>query len=166
MARRPYRRPITPENAAKGAAAEELFKAWLNHSRLPFLYTTQDLESVPAHFRGVLKRPDFVVAVPYVATICFEVKAKSLYEGHFIFDQSEIEGLILFDAIFRLTTFIACIDPDDPSRSWWFRAAKLAALPSGRKMGVMTVQAAISDGLEVDMNDTLQEALHGALLLG
>lgn len=164
MSKRFYRK-VDPENAAKGAAAEEVFKAWLNSSRLPFIYATQDIPSVPQHFKGALKRPDFLVALPFVGTIAFDVKAKSLYEGCLIFDQAEIDKLVLFDDIFRITTFLACLDPNEPSRSWWFRVAQLARLPTERKMGVSAMKVPVAEGLEVNMEHPLQDALANALLL-
>lgn len=160
-----YRRKISPENVAKGVAAEEVFQEWLNASRLPFIYATQDVQSVPRHFQGAIKRPDFLVALPFVGTIAFDVKAKSLYEGCFIFDKPEIDKLFLFDEIFRMTTFLACLDPENPSRSWWFRVAWLARLPTERKMGVSTMKASVAEGLEVDLDRPLQDALANALLL-
>ena len=160
-----FRTKISPESVARGVAAEELFQAWLNESRLPFIYATQDVQSVPKHFRGVLKRPDYLVALPFVGTVAFDVKAKSLYESCFLFDVAEIERLILFDEIFRITTFLTCLDPDNSDRSWWFRVALLARLPVERKRGVMTLRAAISEGLEVDLTKPLQEALKDLLLL-
>jgi hypothetical protein len=42
-----FRTKISPESVAKGMTAEELFQEWLNDSRLPFIYPTQDLQSVP-----------------------------------------------------------------------------------------------------------------------
>jgi Holliday junction resolvase len=160
-----YRRRISPDNAAKGAAAEERFQAWLNDSRLPFVYCTQDVASVPAHFKGALKRPDYFVALPFVGTIAFDVKAKSLYEGCFIFDQDEIEKLIHFDEIFRLTTYFACLDPDDPGRCWWFRVGRLARMPTQRRMGVQTMAVSVQEGLQVRMDEPLQYALRDVLLL-
>jgi hypothetical protein len=160
-----FRSKISAESVARGVAAEELFQEWLNESRLPFIYATQDVQSVPRHFRGALKRPDYLVALPFVGTVAFDVKAKSLYEGCFVFDVAEIERLILFDDIFRITTFLACLDLDNPDRSWWFRVAVLARLPAARTRGVMALRVAISEGLEVDLAKPLQEALKDVLLL-
>lgn len=160
-----FRTKISLESVARGLAGEELFQEWLNESRLPFIYCTQDLQSVPRHFRGALKRPDYLVALPFVGTVAFDVKAKSLYGDTFLFDVAEIERLVLFDEIFRITTFLACLDPDNPNRSWWFRVALLARLPAERKRGVQTLKAAISEGLEVDLAKPLQEALKDVLLL-
>jgi hypothetical protein len=97
--------------------------------------------------------------------VAFNVKARSLYEGCFIFDVAEIERLILFDEIFRITTFLACLDPDNADRNWWFRVALLARMPAERKRGVLTLKAAVSEGLEVDLTKPLQEALKDVLLL-
>lgn len=85
--------------------------------------------------------------------------------GCFLFDVPEIERLILFDEIFRITTFLACLDPYNPNRSWWFRVAVLARLPAERKRGILALRAAISEGLEVDLTKPLQEALKDVLLL-
>ena len=63
----------------------------MNDGRLPFIYVTRDLQSVPRLFRGSLKRPDYLVALPFVGTMAFDVKAKNLYEGCFVFDVAEIK---------------------------------------------------------------------------
>lgn len=165
MTRPRFHRPVSPENQAKGADAEAAFQVWLNDSRLPFIYATQDRQSVPLHFKGQLKRPDYLVALPFVGTIAVDVKAKTIYEGCLIFDVEEIERLTKFDEIFRITTFLVCMDPFKPSRSWWFRLAPLSRLTSERRMGVMTVQVALCNGLEADMTQPFQEALRDVLLL-
>lgn len=74
---------IKPEHAERGAHAEGVFRDWLDASRLPYVYATQDRESVPQHFRASMKRPDYLVALPYVAAVAFDVKSKSVYEGGF-----------------------------------------------------------------------------------
>ena len=51
---------------------------------------------------------------PFVGTVAFDVKAKSVCEGCFVFDVAEIERLILFDEIFRITTFLACLGSGQP----------------------------------------------------
>lgn len=66
MSPRRFRRQVSPELQARGADAEASFQAWLDESRLPFLYATQNQQSVPKHFKGQLKRPDYLVALPFV----------------------------------------------------------------------------------------------------
>jgi hypothetical protein len=123
---------IRSSDKARGEAAEAAFEDWLNRSRLPFIYATQTIESVPRHFRGYIKRPDYLVAIPMVGTLCFDVKAKSLYRGSFIFDRKEIVKLASFDEFFNLTTLLACLDPEGGPGGWWFRVQELDRLPEGR----------------------------------
>lgn len=160
-----FRRKVSAENTAKGMAAEDRFKVWLNDSRLPFIYCTQDIPSVPEHFKGAMKRPDYLVALPFVGAIAFDVKAKSVYDGCFIFDVDEVARLLHFDEIFRITTFFACLDPEDPGRCWWFRMGKIAQLEFSRRRGILTLNVPLTDGLAVDMNEPLQQALRDVLLL-
>ena len=162
---KPRFRKVATEHTAKGMAAEERFKAWLNDSRLPFVYCTQDIPSVPEHFMGALKRPDYLVALPFVGSVAFDVKAKSIYDGRFIFDVDEVARLLHFDEIFRITTFFACLDPDESGRCWWFRLGKIAQIDFNKRRGVLTIEVPLADGLAVNMDEPLQHALRDVLLL-
>lgn len=84
---------INPEHAKRGAAAEADFKRWLDCSGVPYVYATQDIESVPEGFRGKLKRPDYLVGLPFVGNMAFDVKSKTIYEGCLLFDIDEVEKL-------------------------------------------------------------------------
>jgi hypothetical protein len=154
---------ITGADIARGQAAEAAFAAWLDRSCLPFVYATQTRESVPRHFRGQLKRPDYLVAVPMVGTLCFDVKAKTRYRGGFIFDRAEVTKLAAFDELFNLTTLFACLDPDGGTASWWFRVADLDRRPDDRPGGRLTVS--VRDGLTVDLERPFQEALRDLVSL-
>lgn len=147
-------------------AGEVRFKAWLNNSRLPFIYCTQDKPSVPEHFKGALKRPDYLVALPFVGTVAFDVKAKSLYGSCVIFDVDEVARLLHFDEIFRITTFFCCLDPDEPGRCWWFRLGKVAQIDFSKRRGIPTIEVPLTDGLAVNMDEPLQQALRDVLMLG
>lgn len=155
---------ITPGDKARGVAAEAAFEDWLNRSRLPFIYATQTRESVPRHFRGRLKRPDYLVALPMVGTLCFDVKAKTRYRNGYIFDREEITRLASFNELFNLTTLLACLDPEGGPKSLWFRVLDLDRMPDGQKAG--TVDVSVSTGLAVDMDRPFQEALRDVISLG
>jgi hypothetical protein len=150
----------------QGAEAEARFRAWLDASRLPHIYTDQTRASVPAHFRGHLKRPDYLVALPYVGTIAFDVKCKTAYgdEQVFLFDVPEVRRLANFDRLFRITTFFACLDPGGSTDAVWFQVEGLAALAGRKTTG--TVRVAGAEGLAVNMRRPLQEALRDAISLG
>lgn len=155
---------IRREDVARGAAAEAAFATWLDRSCLPFVYATQTRESVPRHFRGQLKRPDYLVAVPTVGTLCFDVKAKTRYPGGFIFDRLEVTKLAAFDTLFNLTTLFACLDPEGGAASWWFRVADLDRMADGRTPGRLTVD--VRAGLAVNLGRPFQEALRDLVSLG
>lgn len=157
---------IKSDDAARGAEAELRFQSWLDESRLPYVYTDQTRETVPQHFRRHLKRPDFLVALPYVGTIAFDVKSKALYRGAFLFDVSEIRRMVHFDDLFRISTFLACLEPDDSGRMVWFRALHLSGYPEKVVAGKDVMVVPRDAGQPVDMNRPLQEALREAISLG
>jgi hypothetical protein len=149
----------------QGATAEARFRAWLDASRLPHIYTDQSRESVPAHFRSTMKRPDYLVALPYVGTVAFDVKAKTAYgpQTTFVFDVSEVRRLAAFDRLFRITTFFACLALDGSDASVWFPVEDLMYLVGRRRTGAVRVPA--RDGLAVDMARPFQEALRDTISL-
>lgn len=116
--------------------AEDRFKDWPNDSRLPF-----------------------------VGSVAFDVKAKSVYEGHFIFDVDDVARLLHFDEIFRITTFFACLGPEEPGRCWWFRLGKVAQIDFNQRRGILTIEVPLVHGLAVNMDEPLQQALRDVLLL-
>jgi len=150
---------IKTEHAERGAQAEADFQGWLDASRLPYVYATQDRESVPAHFRLVLKRPDYLVALPYVGTIAFDVKSKTTYEDGFLFDVAEVRRLAHFDDLFRVSTFFACLDPAGSPQSVWFRVVELMQCPVRKMKGKPAHAVPFTAGVRVDMGRAFQDAL-------
>ncbi len=149
---------LPSELIARGAAAERAFQAWLDASTLPYVYATQSQESVPEPYRASLKRPDYIVGLPYIGAMAFDVKSKSLYEQCFIFDISEVDRLATFDQLFRITTFFACLDPEGSTMSVWFRVADLAGYEIVRRGDKRVLIVPFADGLVVDMRHPFQEA--------
>jgi hypothetical protein len=94
------------------------------------------------------------------------VKSKATYRGAFLFGVDEMRRMIHFDDLFRISTFLACLEPDDSGRMVWFRALHLTGYPKKIVAGkdVMVVQRGA--GQPVDMNRPLQEAVREAISLG
>lgn len=157
---------IRPEDVLRGAEAETAFRSWLDRSRLPYLYATQTRESVPEHFRGFIKRPDYLVALPYVGTLAFDVKSKTAYERGFLFDIAEVRGLSAFDDLFRVSTFFACLDPAGSSTSYWFRLPEVVHCPKISAKGQTVHSVPYEAGIKVDMDRPFQEALRYAISIG
>jgi hypothetical protein len=64
-------------------------------------------EKVPESLRGRIKRPDYLVGIPHGGILAFDVKAKSISDGHFIFELDEVEKLVRFARLFNLTVYFA-----------------------------------------------------------
>ena len=156
---------INPEHARRGAAAEADFKRWLDYSGVPYVYATQDIESVPEGFRGKLKRPDYLVGLPFVGNMAFDVKSKTIYEGCLLFDVDEVEKLTAFDDLFRISTFFACLDPSGGDRATWFRLPELKHCRTRRLKSGAVYVAPLSAGITVDMREPFQEALRATISL-
>ena len=165
MTRRLARSGPTPADQARGADAEAAFQRWLDASRLPYVYATQTRESAPAHFRAQMKRPDYLVSMPYIGALAFDVKSKTAYEGVFLFDADEVRRLAAFEDLFKLSTFIACLDPRGSPRSYWFRVPEMARCEQRRSNGKIAHVVPTTAGVVVDMLAPFQDALAAALSL-
>ena len=120
---------IDPADVAKGAAAERTFHAWLDSSVLPHMYVEQSRLTVPEPLRGQIKRPDYLVGIPGVGLVAFDVKAKTVYQGKILFDVAEVEKLRTFARLFHLTVYFACLDPEGSQDGHWVRLDQLDGLP-------------------------------------
>ena len=143
---------IRLEHAERGRKAEREFQQWLDRSGVPYLYATQDIESVPAYYQGRIKRPDYLVGLPYMATVAFDVKSKSTYGGAYLFDVPEIRRLAHFADLFQISTFFACLDPEGGPSSRWLRVAELMELDPEKRARKEVIAAPIAMGIPVDMS--------------
>lgn len=104
---------------AKGEEAESSFRTWLNQSGVAFLYVEQSPLNVPDRLRGRIKRPDYLVGIPYAGMMAFDVKVKSTYDDHLLFEVGEVDKLACFEAFFHMTVNFACLDLNDLEHFYW-----------------------------------------------
>ena len=142
---------ISPADAERGAAAERDFQGWLDSSSLPHIYVEQSPLTVPGSLRGRIKRPDYLVAIPHVGLIAFDVKCKSAYQGRFLFDLEEIQKLRTFSRLFRLTVFFACLDPAGSAKSYWVRLDQLDNAPAFSQAGKLVLSITLAEAHPVSM---------------
>jgi Holliday junction resolvase len=162
---RPYAGP-SPADRAKGDAAERAFAEWLDASVLPHLYVEQSPLTVPAPLRGQIKRPDYLVGIPGVGLVAFDVKAKTVYERDgLIFDLEEVQKLRNFARLFHLTVYFACIDPQGGLDGYWVRLDQLDAAPAVRRAGKLTLALPCDRALPVAMDEGFYSAFVRAVEL-
>lgn len=151
MPKRKHPSPIDPADAARGEAAERDFQLWLDASSLPHIYVEQSPMTVPSSLRGRIKRPDYLVAIPHVGMVAFDVKCKSAYQGRFLFDLDEVQRLRTFSRLFRLTVFFACLSPEGSDQSYWVRLDKLDSAAAFKQNGKLVLSIALGDTHPVSM---------------
>lgn len=145
------RHRIAPADAEKGVAAERAFQAWLDNSVLPHMYVEQSRLTVPVPLRGKIKRPDYLVGIPGVGLVAFDVKAKTIYEDGLIFDLDEVRKLRTFAQLFHLTVYFACLDPEGGPAAYWVRLGQLDGVPAVRRNGSLTLALPLNEAQAVSM---------------
>lgn len=155
---------IDPKLTRRGANAERQFAAWLDASVLPHLYVEQSPMTVPAPLRGEIKRPDYLVGIPGVGMVAFDVKSKTVYERDgLIFDLAEVQKLRTFSRLFHVTVYFACLDPDGGPEGYWVRLDQLDAVPAVRRGSVYTLACPLDQAMPVSLKDDFYAAFVGAV---
>lgn len=157
--------PIRPADAAKGAEAEIAFRAWLDDSVLPHLYVEQSPLTVPEPLRGRIKRPDYLVGIPGVGPVAFDVKAKSVYAEGLLFDLDEVRKLRTFARLFHITVYFACLDPVGGPSAWWVRLDQLDAVEARRRAGRLVLPLPLDEAQPVDLQADFYSAFVAAVAL-
>ncbi len=157
---------IDPADAAKGAAAERAFATWLDNSVLPHMYVEQSRLTVPAPLRGQIKRPDYLVGIPGVGLVAFDVKAKTVYQGKILFDVAEVEKLRTFSRLFHLTVYFACLDPEGSQEGFWVRLDQLDTLSVTRRRFGPVLALPIAQALPVSLDEPFYAAFVRAVAIG
>lgn len=165
MTKRPPAPKVHPADAERGLAAERDFQRWLDEAELPHLYVEQSPLTVPASLRGQIKRPDYLVAIPHVGMIAFDVKCKSVYQGRFLFDVEEVQKMRVFSKLFRLTLFFACLDPEGSDQSYWVRLDQLDTTAAHARNGKLVLSFPLSDAIPVSMSQSFLNAFFDSVAL-
>lgn len=109
--------------------AEEHFKKWLDEKRYCYLFINQEPETFPEFFRGLSKRPDFLIVINGLGLIAVDVKERLPHPngGDFILDEEdEIEKYLEFERITRLPVWFVFGNPQDRFDVWrWIPLSKV-----------------------------------------
>lgn len=85
--------------------------------------------------RAGIKRPDFLVGIPPIGTLAFDVKAKSVYDHHILIDAGEHAALLLFEQLFSIPVWFVCFPPGGPHACHLFMNRKLAGIDPVTRAG-------------------------------
>lgn len=155
---------LDPRLIRRGAKAERQFAAWLDAAALPHLYVEQSPMTVPASLRGEIKRPDYLVGIPGVGIVAFDVKSKTVYErAGLIFDLKEVQKLRVFSQRFHVTAFFACLDPEGGPDGYWVRLDQLDAVPAVRRGKVLTLACPLDRAMAVSLKENFYAAFCRAI---
>lgn len=156
---------IPKERRAQGAAAEDRFRAWLDRCHLPHIYVEQSPFTFPAHLKGAIKRPDFLVGIPSIGSIAVDVKAKRIFKGAILIDAAEHRTLAAFEVYFSVSVWFACFPPDEPHTCHLFLNRSLAALRPARMAGKDVIAVPLTMTRPADERRDFMAAVMGAISL-
>ena len=112
--------------------AEEQFKKWLDDKDYSYFLVDQTPETFARFFKGVTKRPDFIVVINRVGLIAVDVKDKTPHEkGDYILDEShEIDKYLYFERLTRIPVWFAFSSDRDQYNNWmWIPLSKVMECP-------------------------------------
>ncbi len=154
------------ERRAQGDAAEQKFRAWLDRCILPHMYVEQSPLTVPKGLKGEIKRPDFLVGVPTIGTLAFDVKAKTVYDNQIIIDAYEHRTFQNFETFFNMRVWYVCFPPDELSTCHLFLNSDLTGLPIVNRRGQASIAMPIKDTATADPRRDFMGVLLSAISLG
>jgi hypothetical protein len=112
-----------------GRIAEEKFMKWLDEAGLPYIYLDQTPKTLPAVFRKITKRPDFIVKVTNEQTISVDVKYRTIdpkYKNFGIDEENDILRLKSFEDIFGIPVWFAVCSCEGDFLTWyWIKLDKI-----------------------------------------
>lgn len=116
----------------KGRAGEEDLNAWLQANGLAYLYVRQNQETFTPLFKGVLKRPDFLVLIDSIGLIAVDAKNLSRWKGGYTLSlESELRKVITFERLFRIPVWYA-YRHEERGKIVWYWISALKAIEVGK----------------------------------
>lgn len=158
-------RPSPKERLAQGQQAESRFRDWLDRCVLPHMYVEQSPLTVPKGLRGEIKRPDFLVGVPTIGTLAFDVKAKSIYDDRLYVDVYEHRTFQNFETFFNMTVWYACFPPAEPHTCHLFLNRDLGRQQIVTRHGQSVIAMPLKDTVTADPRREFMGVLMSAISL-
>ncbi|RTL71929.1 MAG: hypothetical protein EKK41_07380 [Hyphomicrobiales bacterium] len=153
------------QRRAQGDAAEQKFRNWLDRCILPHMYVEQSPLTVPKGLKGEIKRPDFLVGIPTIGTLAFDVKAKTVYDNAIIIDAYERRTFMNFETFFNMTVWYVCFPPEAPNTCHLFLNSELATLPVVERRGHASIAVPLKQAVTADPRRDFMAVLLAAISL-
>jgi len=142
--------------------AEKKFKEWLDKKGYPYLYIEQSKETFPEFFKGLSKRPDFLVIVKNFGIIAVDIKERKDY--NFTLDEAEeVEKYIEFERLTRLPVWFVFCTRDNYETWYWIPLSQVLSCEqkenssSGAKFRVIKPNECII--IQLNKNDGLSRLI-------
>ena len=115
--------------------------------------------------RGEIKRPDFLVGLPTIGTLAFDVKAKSIYDEHILIDAYEHRTFRNFETFFNISVWYVCFPPTEPTTCHLFLNRDLVPQASGVCRQQSTLAMPLKETVTADTRRDFMGALLSAISL-
>ena len=105
--------------------SEREFKNWLDSKDYPYLFIEQSPDTFSSFFKGITKRPDFLIIVKNFGIIAVDVKERRINPDmgytDFILDEiNEVSKYIEFERITRIPVWFAFCKPEERYETWYW----------------------------------------------
>lgn len=117
---------------------------------MAFLYVEQSPLNLPKSMQGKIKRPDYIVGIPYAGSMAFDVKAKSTYDDCLLFEVGEVDKLARYSAHFHVSVYFACLDLDQPDHFHWVALRDLIGRAPERRGKARVLAIPTTEAFEVE----------------
>lgn len=129
------------------------------------MYVEQSPLTVPKGLRGDIKRPDFLVGVPTIGTLAFDVKAKSVYDDQLFIDAEEHRMFQNFETFFNISIWYVCFPPTEPTTCHLFLNRDLARHAMALQRGRSAIAIPLKETVTADTRRDFMGALLSAISL-
>jgi hypothetical protein len=146
--------------------AENKFKEWLDKRGYPYFYIEQSPETYPTFFRGLTKRPDFFVAIPYFGFIAVDVKEKEKGEKYSrtftLNEENEVKKYLVFERIIGIPVWFVFCQRGEYDIWYWIPLSKVleCELKNGKNGKFRVIKD--SDCIILQKEDTISRLIDKA----
>lgn len=116
----------TNRYVSKGAIGEKCLLQWFQTNNISFFPIEQTPHTFAKAFTHTIKRPDFLVLLPYIGTIAVDAKNYQFAQGGFTIGETELNKALRFEMVTRMPFWFAYLHKHEIGQEWyWINAVKV-----------------------------------------